>query len=91
LTTTYTPATLVNNTRTGCGQGELLPREETSVPFENIAVDLVGPWFISINGNMLDIQALTIINIATTLSEVICIKDKYSQHISNIFENKWLA
>jgi hypothetical protein len=56
-----------------------------------VAVDLVGPWSINIDGNTLNIQALTIINIATTLSEVICIEDKSSQHILILFENNWLA
>jgi hypothetical protein len=51
-------------------------REDTSVPFEEVAVNLVGPWSINIDGNMLDIQAFTIINIATTLSEVVRIEDK---------------
>jgi hypothetical protein len=75
----------------GRGQGKLPPREGTSVPFKEVAVDLVGPWSINIDGNTLNIQALTIINIATTLSEVICIEDKSSQHILILFENNWLA
>jgi transposase InsO family protein len=40
---------------------------------------------------VLTIQALTITDIAMTLSEVVHIKDKSSQHISNLFENNWLA
>jgi transposase InsO family protein len=75
----------------GRGQGELLPQEDTSVPLEEVAINLVGPWSIDIQGNTLEIQALTIIDIATTLSEVVCIVDKSSQHISNLFENNWLA
>jgi transposase InsO family protein len=75
----------------GQGQGELPPREDTSVPFEEVTVNLVGPWSINIEGNTLEIQALTIIDIATTLSEAVCIEDKSSQHISNLFENNWLA
>jgi transposase InsO family protein len=75
----------------GRGQGELPPREDTSVPFEEVAVDLVGPWSIDINGATLNIQALTIIDIASTLSEVVRIEDKSSNHILNLFENNWLA
>jgi hypothetical protein len=76
----------------GCGQGELPPREDILVLFEEVAVNLVGPWSIDINRNMLNILALTIIDIATTLSEVIIhIEDKSSQHISNLFKNNWLS
>jgi hypothetical protein len=55
----------------GRGQGILPPREDTSVPFGEVTVNLVGPWSIDINAATLDVQALTIINIATTLSEVV--------------------
>jgi hypothetical protein len=76
---------------TGCGQDELPPQEVASALFEEVTVDLVGSWSIKIDGNTLDIKALTIIDIATRLSEVVHIEDKSSQHISNLFENNWLA
>jgi hypothetical protein len=33
------------NKLTGPGQyGQLLPREATALPFQEVAVDLIGPW-----------------------------------------------
>ncbi len=75
----------------GRGQGELPPRQDVSIPFEEIAADLIGPWSIDINGQTLQIQALTIVDTATTLAEIIRIKDRSSQHIANLFDNNWLA
>jgi transposase InsO family protein len=69
----------------------LPPREDTSVPFEEVTINLVSPWSINIDGNTLDIQALTTFNPATTLSEVLHINDKSSKHILNLFKNNWLA
>jgi hypothetical protein len=59
----------------GRGQGTLPPREDVSVSFKEIAANLIGPWSIEINGQFLQIQALTIVDTATTLSEVIRIED----------------
>jgi hypothetical protein len=75
----------------GCRQGQLPPREDTSVPFKEVAIDIVGPWSITIENDSLEIQVLMIIDITITLSEVIRIEDKSSQHISIVFENNWLT
>jgi transposase InsO family protein len=75
----------------GRGQGALPPRNDTSIPFEEVAADLIGPWSIDINGQTLQIQALTIVDTATTLAEVIRIEDRSSQHVANLFDNNWLA
>jgi hypothetical protein len=75
----------------GRGQGALPPRQDVSTPFEEIAADLIGPWSIDINGQTLQIQALTIADIATTLAEIVRIEDQSSQHVANLFDNSWLA
>jgi hypothetical protein len=62
-----------------------------SVPFEEIAADLIGPWSIHIADQTLQIQALTIVDTATTLAKVIHIEDRSLQHIANLFDNNWLA
>jgi hypothetical protein len=40
------------------------------VPFEEIAANIIGPWSIDINGQFLQIQALTIMD-TTTRSKTI--------------------
>jgi hypothetical protein len=46
------------------------------LPFEDIAADLIGLWSINIAAQPLQIQALMIIDTATTLTEVVVgIKD----------------
>jgi transposase InsO family protein len=75
----------------GHGQGALPPRDDISMPFEEIAADLIGPWSIDINGQILQIHSLTIVDTSTTLAEVIRIKNGSSQHVANLFDNGWLA
>jgi hypothetical protein len=60
------------------------PQEDTSVPFKGVAVALVSPWSIDIDGNIFDIQASTIIDIPTALSEVVCLKK------TNLLNTFWI-
>jgi hypothetical protein len=59
--------------------------------FKEIATDLISPWSIGINAQTLQIQALAIVDTATTLAEVVRIKDRSLQHVANLFDNGWLA
>jgi hypothetical protein len=61
------------------------------MPFKEVAANLIGPWSININGQILQIQALTIVDTATTLAEVICIEDHSLQHVANLFGKGWLT
>ena len=80
------------NKSLGPGYAELPPRIATEVPFEQVAVDLIGPWKIDIPGyGLLKFKALTIIDQATTLSELVRIDTKTSANITMQFENHWLA
>ena len=55
-------------------------------------MDLVGPWKITIEGmGDVVINALTMIDIASTLCEIIRIDNKTSEHISMHFVNEWLS
>jgi hypothetical protein len=60
----------------GHGQGALPPREDISMLFKEIAAGLIGPWSINIHGPTLQIQALIIIDTATTLKKVVWIEDR---------------
>jgi transposase InsO family protein len=79
------------NKFSGPGYGHLPPRNDVGVPWEEVAVDLIGPWKIRLPVGQLQILALTVVDVTTTLSEIIRIDNRSSAHVSMQFENSWLA
>ena len=75
----------------GRGYGFVAPREAPLLPFSEIAVDLIGPWPITVHGKELLFQALTIIDQVTTLTELARIDNKESAHIAWKLEQAWLC
>jgi len=75
----------------GRTHGEAPARLELADPWSEVAVDLIGPWNVQVGQRHLTIYALTSIDIATTLSEIIRIEEKTSEHIAVKFEQSWLA
>jgi len=71
--------------------GHLPPRVAGVFPWRTVAVDLIGPWKIEINGKELEFNALTCIDPVTNLVEIIRIKNKTSRHVANQFANAWLS
>jgi transposase InsO family protein len=80
------------NKSAGAGYGELPPRNDVSIPWEEVAVDLIGPWNINIPGlGVISIRALTIIDTCSGLAEIIRIPDKYSATMAHLFDVQWLS
>jgi len=75
----------------GPGYGLLPQRDLKEQPFEEVAVDLIGPWSIEVANEKLTFNALTCIDTVTNLVELVRIDNKSSQHIRNKFEQTWLA
>jgi hypothetical protein len=75
----------------GRGHGETAAREATVLPWQDVAVDLIGPWTLNVGGQEFRFQALTIIDMVTNLVEVVRIEDKTAAHVSMHFENTWLS
>lgn len=74
------------------GFGKLPPRDVRAAPWEQVDVDLIGPWKISLHdGRSFEFSALTSIDRVTGLPEIIRIEDKTSFHISKKFEESWLS
>lgn len=73
------------------GYGHLAPRETLLLPWEQIAVDLIGPWEIEIDNQKISFSALTIIDLVTNLTEIVRIRNKSSAHIAQLVEQTWLA
>ena len=60
----------------GKGYGFLPECKVRSIPFEECATDLTGPWTIQVHGNPYKFKALSVIDTVTNLVELIRIDDK---------------
>ena len=77
---------------TGVGYGHPPPREDTSQPFAEIAVDLIGPWQVRVpHYGTLSLLAATITDTATTLTEITRVDSKHADHVGMQVENAWIA
>ena len=75
----------------GKGYGELPPREAQLAPWQEIAVDLIGPWKIRVNDQQVTFRALSIIDTVTNLPELVRINTKSAAHVGLQLENAWLS
>ena len=69
----------------GIGYGHLPPRETNIVHWNEVCIDLIGPWTIVINSQVLEFKALTSIDPVTSIAERIesnRIKNRTSKHVS---------
>jgi transposase InsO family protein len=75
-----------------------LPTHHKLAPWEQVHVDLIGPWDVRYNSTSVPgkstiekIQALTIMDKATGWPEFIAIQNKTSQTIALSFDSEWLC
>ncbi len=75
----------------GCGYG-LLPKQEVRIaPWEEVAIYLIGPWKVKVNGRQVKFNALTSIDMASNLVELIRIDNKTTKHIRDKFTQSWIC
>jgi hypothetical protein len=75
----------------GRGYG-LLPKQEVWIaPWEEVAINLIGPWKVKVNGQQVEFNALTCIDTALNLVELICVDNKTAKHIRDKFTQSWLC
>ncbi len=75
----------------GCGYG-LLPKWEVWIePWEEVAINLIGPWKVKVNGRQFEFQALTCIDMASNLFKLIHVDNKTAKHICEKFKQSWLC
>ena len=65
-------------------------------PFIDVHIDLVGPWTIKIKQDSnkeiaVQLQALTIMDAGTNLTEIVPYDNKTVTTIASIFDNVWLC
>ena len=60
-------------------------------PWDEVIVDLIGPWRIEVQGREFIFNTLTYIDSVLNLVKIVRINNKSSQHIPDQFSNVWLA
>jgi hypothetical protein len=75
----------------GHGYG-LLPKQEVRIAlWEEVAIDLIGPWKVKVNGRQVEFNALTCTDMALNLVKLIRIDNKTAKHICDKFTQSWLC
>jgi transposase InsO family protein len=75
----------------GPGYGLLPERNVRETPWDDVAVDMIGPWNVPIGDRIVQFKALTIIDPVTNLTELVRVSNKTSAHVASKFEQTWLA
>jgi len=60
----------------GIGYGHLPPRKTNLVPWNEVCIDLISPWTIVVNGQVLEFKTLTSMDTVTNIAELIRIESK---------------
>ncbi len=75
----------------GRGYG-LLPKQEVQIaPWEEVTINLIGPWKVKVNGQQVEFNALTCIDMASNLVELISVDNNTAKHIRDKFTQSWLC
>jgi hypothetical protein len=75
----------------GRGYG-LLPKQEVQIaPWEEVAINLIGPRKVKVNGQQVEHNALTCIDTASYLVKLICVDNMTAKHIRDKFTQSWLC
>ena len=72
------------------GYGKIPLKDIETAPWKDVCLDLSGPWTTTIDGKEVAFHALTIIDPFTSWIEIIPIRDKTGQHVTDLFEQEWL-
>ncbi len=75
----------------GKGYGFLPEHEVHSIPFEEYAVNLIGPWTVQVHVRPYKFDGLTVIDTVTNLVGLVRIEIKDSDHIMWKFAQCWLT
>ena len=71
--------------------GKLPAREVDSTPWERVNIDLIGPWSVKTPTKTHTLNALTIIDPATSWFEIIEVKDTTAATVAAAFDDAWLS
>jgi hypothetical protein len=79
------------NKADGKGYGFLPEQKVRLIPFEECAMDLIGPWTVQVRGNLYEFKALTVIDTVIILVKLIRIDDKRSKTVARKLAQCWLT
>ncbi len=68
----------------GRGYGLLSKSEVRIAPWEEVTINLIGPWKVKVNGQQVEFNALTCIDMALNLVELICVDNKTAKYIRGV-------
>ena len=72
--------------------GHLPPKNIKEInPWDEVHVDMIGPWKVVINNFEYQFRAVTCIDAVISLPEVIPVEDAKSKTVANAFEDHWLS
>ena len=72
--------------------GHLPPKNVSQVqPWDEVPVDMIGPWKIIVNNFEYQFRAVTCIDSIINLPEVIRVDNAKSKTVANAFEDGWLS
>jgi hypothetical protein len=60
-------------------------------PWEEVAIDLIGPWKVKVNGQQVEFYALTCIDMASNYVKLIHVDNETAEHIRDKFTQSWLC
>ena len=71
--------------------GKLPAKDVEGDPWDEMAVDLAGPWKSRAHGSDVEHCALTIVDTATQWCEIIPITNKESENVSKLVDREWFC
>jgi hypothetical protein len=54
-------------------------------PWEEVTINLIGPWKVKVNGRQVELNALTCIDTASNLVKLIRVDNETAKHMHNKF------
>ena len=60
-------------------------------PWQEVCVDLIGPWKVQLGNQTIEFRALTSIDPVTNLTEIIRVENATANEVATRFEQSWLA
>jgi hypothetical protein len=80
-----------NKNLSGRGYGLLPNRGVRITSWEEVTINLIGPWKVKVNGQLGEFNALTCIDAASNSVKLIHIDSKAAKHICDQFTQSWLC
>jgi hypothetical protein len=75
----------------GHGYGLLPKREVLIAAWEEVAINLIRPWKVKVNGQLVEFNPLICIDTVSNLVKLNCVDHKMVKHICDKFIQSWIC